>query len=94
MYKRQDPYTAQRTAESIIGTTRQDAPGMGIGLVDLTPGGLAFIPEDVKAETDKGNYGTASLVGGLSLLEAFPLTKMAAMPVVKFLTNVTEKASN
>jgi hypothetical protein len=88
-----DNYRAQRTGEAIVGTTREDAPAMGIGLTDFTPGGLAFIPEDVGEQVDKGNYVTAGIVGGLSALEAYPLTKAIAKPAKNFLMDLAGKAA-
>jgi len=88
-----DNYRAQRTGEAIIGTTREDAPGLGIGLTDFTPLGLAFIPEEVGEQVDKGNYATAGIVGGLSALEAYPLTKAIAKPTKNFLMNLATKAT-
>jgi len=88
-----DNYRAQRTGEAIVGTTREDAPAMGIGLTDFTPGGLAFIPEDVKEQVDQGNYVTAGVVGGLSALEAYPLTKALVKPTKNFLMNLAGKAA-
>jgi len=88
-----DNYRAQRTGEAIVGTTREDAPAMGIGLTDFTPGGLAFIPEDVKEQADQGNYVTAGIVGGLSALEAYPLTKAIAKPAKNFLVDLASKAA-
>jgi len=88
-----DNYRAQRTGEAIVGTTREDAPAMGIGLTDFTPGGLAFIPEDVKEQVDQGNYVTAGVVGGLSALEAYPLTKALVKPTKNFLMNLASKAT-
>ena len=88
-----DNYRAQRTGEAIVGTTREDAPAMGIGLTDFTPAGLAFIPEDVKEQADQGNYVTAGVVGGLSALEAYPLTKALVNPTKNFLVNLASKAT-
>jgi hypothetical protein len=92
------PQTARDMAEGIMGSTN---PSYGIadmmGVVDFTPAGLIYAADEVKTGYEEAKTGTdyiiPTVVGALSVLEAYPLTKALAMPVKRFIQNLAKKSA-
>ena len=82
------------TAQKFLGGS-DDVP-LGIGLADFTPMGIVYGADE--AVRDYGlaegalEKSIAVGVGGLSLLEAYPLTKTMVRPVKNFLKNLGNKS--
>jgi hypothetical protein len=78
-------YQAQKLSKNITGTMDENAPLMGIGLMDFTPAGLVFAVDEIYrdfSETEGPVDYIAPVVGGaLSALEAYPLTKAVVKPI-------------
>jgi len=78
-------YQAQKLSKNITGTMDENAPLMGIGLMDFTPAGLVFAADEIYrdfSEADGPVDYIAPVVGGaLSALEAYPLTKAVVKPI-------------
>ena len=95
-------YQAQKFSKNITGTMDENAPLMGIGLMDFTPAGLVFAGEEIARDFSKAegpvDYIAPVVGGALSALEAFPLTKAVVKPikapVLDFLSSLSRKMEN
>jgi len=88
-------------AERFTGNPNATDGSYGIGLADFTPAGLVFGGEEAKDSferarntDDKLGMGLAVVEGGLSAIEAFPLTKLAAKGAKKGLDTLADIAEN
>ena len=95
--------TARQYAENIAGADPNNPMPrnpMGIGLADFTPLGLLFAGQEVKEDFGKASkpldYVAPTIGGALSIVEAYPLTKVmvkgVASPIASFLKNVNRKS--
>ena len=95
--------TARQYAENIAGADPNNPMPrnpMGIGLADFTPLGLLFAGQEVKEDFSKASrpldYVAPTIGGALSIVEAYPLTKVmvkgVASPIASFLKNVNRKS--
>ena len=95
--------TARQYAENIAGADPNNPMPrnpMGIGLADFTPLGLMFAGQEVKEDFGKASrpldYVAPTIGGALSIVEAYPLTKVmvkgVASPISSFLKNINRKS--
>ena len=95
--------TARQYSENIAGADPNNPMPrnpMGIGLADFTPLGLLFAGQEVKEDFGKASkpldYVAPTIGGALSIVEAYPLTKVmvkgVASPIASFLRNINRKS--
>lgn len=88
-------------AERWTGNPNATDGSYGIGIADFTPAGIAFGIEEAgddftraKNTDDKLGMGLSVVAGGLSILEAFPLTKGVFKGAKKGLDSLADIAAN
>ena len=95
--------TARQYSENIAGADPNNPMPrnpMGIGLADFTPLGLLFAGQEIKEDFSKASrpldYVAPTIGGALSIVEAYPLTKVmvkgVASPIASFLRNINRKS--
>ena len=94
-------YEANDLSEKFTGNPNATDGSYGIGLADFTPAGIAFGIDNAidgfqraKNTGDTLGMGLSAVEGGLSVVEAFPLTKGLAKGAKKGLTNLADIAEN
>jgi hypothetical protein len=93
------PQTARDMAEGLTGSNN---PSYGfadmMGVADFTPAGLIYAADEVKTGYEQAEKATdyiiPTLVAGVSVLEAYPLTRALTMPVKRFIQNLGNKSKN
>mgnify|MGYP003648576210 CR=1 FL=1 len=92
-----EPHNAYKYSRKFLGDERAPNIVNSIGLADVTPAGLVFGADEAVRDYGKAESGLdyiAPTVGlGLSVLEAYPLTKIITKPLRGFLSSLGKKTS-